>query len=67
MEANSTVASSHNTLILITNLLLFKHIPCIYYRVWFKKDQTKIQALINSSSKDNIITWVYVAKLGLKI
>lgn len=66
--------SKKPTLALITPLLmagvsikdilrLLDRILYIYYLVWFKK---KIQALINLSSKINIITLVYILKLGLK-
>lgn len=47
--------------------LLLKRIPCIYYLVQFKKDQVKVQALINSGNKVYIITPIYITKLDLKI
>lgn len=37
----------------------------IYYPVWFKEN--KIRALINLSSKINVISLVYASKLGLKV
>ena len=39
--------------------------PCIYYSIWFKKN--KVQALINSGSKVNVITLVYASKLGFRV
>lgn len=44
-----------------------KRILRIYYQVYLKKDQAKLQALLDFSSKINIITLVYIAKLGLTI
>lgn len=38
---------------------------CIYYPVWFEKDE--IRALINSSSKIIAMTLFYAVKLGLKV
>lgn len=39
----------------------------IYYLVWFKKNQAKIQALIDFDSEINVITPAYIIKLGFKI
>lgn len=47
--------------------LLVERLLCIYYLVRFKKDKTKVQALIDTSSKINAITPAYMAKLGLKV
>ena len=38
---------------------------CIYYLIWFKKNE--VQVLIDSGSKVNAITLGYALKLGLKI
>lgn len=43
-----------------------KYVPCIHHPMRFKKDQAKVQALLNSSSKVNAMNLVYTAKLGLK-
>lgn len=48
-------------------LLLLKRILYIYHPLWFKKDQVKVQALLNSGSKVNTITSTYVAKLDFKV
>lgn len=45
---------------------LLKHKLCTHYLVWFKENQAKTQALINSDNEINIITWLYAIKLGLK-
>lgn len=45
----------------------FKCIFCIHYLVWFKKDQAKVQTLIDSSNEINAMTLAYIARLGLKI
>lgn len=46
---------------------LLKCIPCIHYLVRFKKDQVKVQALIDFDNKINIMTAAYAAKLGLRV
>lgn len=51
----------------VETTLLLKRIPCIYYLLCFRKDQTKIQALIDFASEVNAISLAYAAKLGLKI
>lgn len=48
-------------------LPLFKHVSYIYYLIWLKKKLTKIQALLDFSSKINAITSVYATKLSLKL
>lgn len=40
-------------------------VPCIYYLIRFKKNE--VQALINSGNEINMITLVYILKLGLKV
>lgn len=35
--------------------------------MWFKKNQVKIQALLDSDSKINVITPAYAARLSLKV
>ena len=40
---------------------------CIYYPIWFKKNEIQVQALINSGSEVNAMTPGYASKLGLKI
>lgn len=47
--------------------LLLEYILCIYYLIQFKKDQIKVQALLDSSSKVNVIPSAYTTKLGLKV
>lgn len=47
--------------------LLLKHILCIHYLIWFKKNQAKIQALLDFGSEINVITPAYAAKLSLKV
>lgn len=46
---------------------LLKHILCIYYLLCFKKNQAKIQALLNFNTEINTMTPAYMANLGLKI
>lgn len=40
---------------------------CIHYLIWFQKDKSSIQALIDSGSKFNAMLPTYVKKLGLQI
>lgn len=47
------------------SILLLKHILYIYYSMWFKKDQAKIQILIDYNSKVNAMTQAYTKKLDL--
>lgn len=47
--------------------LLFKHIPYIYHPVWFKKNQTPVQALLDFDSEINVMISIYATSLGLKI
>lgn len=42
-------------------------VPYIYHLVQFKKNQAKVQILLNFSNKVNIITLIYVANLGFKV
>lgn len=44
-----------------------KHILCIYYPVWFKKNQAKIRALLDFADEVNAIVPAYMAKLSLKV
>lgn len=46
---------------------LLKRVPYIHYSMRFKKDQLKVQALIDSGSEVNTMTRSYAAKLGLKV
>ena len=39
-------------------------VPCIHYPVWFQEEQ--IRALLDSSSKVNVINLAYAKMLGLK-
>lgn len=48
-------------------LLPLKCILYIYHLMQFKNNQAKVQALLNSSSKINVMTLVYIAKLNLKV
>lgn len=39
----------------------------IYYLLWFKRDQAKVQALLNFNNNVNAMSPVYIARLSLKI
>lgn len=54
-------------LVVKNSALQFKHVPCIYNQVYFKKDKAKIQAFLDLSGKRNVMILVYTAKLGLKV
>lgn len=47
--------------------LPFEWILCIYYPVQFKKDQAKVQALINFDNEVNTMNLTYIVKLSFKI
>lgn len=47
--------------------LSLKHVPCVYYQLYVRKDQAKIQVLINFGCQINAIAPTYVAKLDLKV
>lgn len=47
--------------------LSLKQVVCIHHLIWFKKDQAKIQALIDFDSEINTMIPAYVDKLSLKI
>lgn len=47
--------------------LPLKRVPYIHHLVRFKKDQAKIQVLLNSDSEVNVMTSAYAAKLDLKV
>ena len=40
-------------------------VSCIYYPVWFQRDQEQVRALLNSGSEINVISPAYAKKLGL--
>lgn len=45
--------------------IVLDYVFCIYYPIQFKKNE--VQALIDSGSKVNIMTSIYVSKLGFKV
>lgn len=54
--------------VVINNLaLLLKCVLYIHYPIHFKKDQARVQALINSGSEINAIISMYIAKLSFKV
>lgn len=54
------------TLIIDNFTLLLERVLCIHYLMRFKKDQAKVQVLINSDNKVNVMILAYTAKLGFK-
>ncbi len=46
---------------------LLKRVACIHHPVRFKKNQAKVQTLIDYGSEVNAITLAYAAKLDLKV
>lgn len=52
---------------LLLNTPPLKHMLYIYHPIWSKRDQAKIQALIDSDVEINAITSTYTAKLSLKV
>lgn len=47
--------------------LPLKRIPCIHHLIQFKNNQIKIQPLLDSNSKANVMLPAYMAKLGLEL
>lgn len=45
--------------------MILEKVSCIYYPVWFKKNE--VRALIDFGSKVNAISLGYASKLGLKV
>lgn len=66
MKADHAVVLGLQTPILDNSTLPLKHVLCIYYPLYFKKDQPKIQALIDFGSKVNAMTPAYAKQLGLQ-
>ena len=46
--------------------MILDRVPCIHYRVQFRKDKETIRALIDSGSEVNAMTSAYAKKLGLQ-
>lgn len=65
MEIDHIVAL--NSEVLATFIQLLEHVPYINYLVQFKKDQDKVQALLNSSNEINVKSLAYITNLGLKV
>lgn len=61
-----TLPAAKNIVLLLLSIPLLEYVSCIYYLLYFKKNQTKIQALINSGSEVNAMTLIYTARLRLK-
>lgn len=67
-EAYTSIPAKNNLLLLLAfNIPQLKYAPCIYYRLCFKNDQTKIQALLDSGSEVNAMASAYATSLDLKI
>lgn len=67
MKADTIIVSSLKTSNLDGSTLILEHIPNIYYLLYFKKDQAKVQTLINFSNKINAMTPANTKKLGFWI
>lgn len=58
------------TFLLLTNVsnkATLAQVFCIHYLMQFRKDNNKIQALLDSGSKVNIMNFAYTKKLGFRI
>lgn len=49
------------------DIFLLKRISYIYHPVYFRKNQAKVQILLDSGSEVNVINSAYTAKLYLKV
>lgn len=64
----ASIEVDSRTLALATNILtLLERVPYIYYPVQFWEDQAKVQVLIASENKVNVMIPRYAFKLGLKV
>lgn len=48
-------------------MIEFYDLVIIYHFMYFKKNQTEVQALLDFSNKINTMTLAYIAKVGLKV
>lgn len=55
-KTDTSIDLSFQTSATITNSLSLEYVLCIYYPIWFKKNQIDIQALINFGNEINPIT-----------
>lgn len=62
-----TFSTTENSFPPTLNVHLLKHTLCIHHLFHFKKDQIKVQALLNSGNKFNVIAPAYATSLDLKI
>lgn len=67
IEADLVVGLRPKSSTLNNFALPLKYMLYIYYSVQIKKDKAKIQALLDSGNKINLMTLVYAAKLGPKV
>lgn len=67
IEADPIVGLRLKFLTLNNSTLPLECMPYIYHLVQFKKDQAKIQVLLDFSNKINAMTSAYIAKLDPKI
>lgn len=67
IETGLTIALNLETLVSDKSTLPFEYLPCIYHLMWFKKDQAKFQALLDSGNKVNTMTPAHATKLNLKV
>lgn len=67
MEADLAVVSSLRPQLRLPILPPLECILYIYYPIRFKKDEAKVQALLDSNSEIIAMTLGYAARLGLKI
>lgn len=63
-EAYAPSVTENTTLF---DTFLLKRMLYIYYLICFKKDQGKVQALLNSGNEVNAMIPAYATKLGFKV
>lgn len=47
--------------------MIIKKVPYIYFLLYFQKNIIEVKILLNFGNEINIITAVYISKLGLQI
>lgn len=65
IKTNPVIASNLEVLAIFT--LPFEHILCIHHLVQFKKDQVKVQALLNFDIKINTMISAYMANTSMAV
>lgn len=67
IEAGLTMALNLEAPTFDKSTLFFEQVSYIYHSVQFKKNQAKVQALLNFDNEVNIMILAYITRLGFKV